>query len=470
MSFTPFSMRTLLTGASLSLLLAGGCSSWHGRVGGISSTKQLSNSYAPGKAFLVDEEQFETNLDDQLTFANTKPNTRDTPDAPVAHFRTAALVDEPSVSPYGIFKDPSPVTAEPANGNSPVTIYGELPSNLSELSTRPAAGESENISQVSFAAEGSDFDPNLSRDGNWIVYASTQHFKASDIYIKPVEGRAITQLTSDPGNDVMPALSPDGHRVAFASDRSGSWDVYVMNRAGGQAVQITNSSAHELHPTWSPDGKFLAYCALGEVSGKWELWVVNAVNPAVRHFIGYGLFPEWSPNGNTIAFQRSREQGDRYFSIWTINFNNSEASNPTEIASSPVAAVVNPTWSPDGQYIAFATIPNPRNAHGERPEQADIWISHIDGSSRANLTGGSFVNLSPTWAGNGQIFFVSDRSGRDNIWALRPVQAIVASGRSTDQNIAYQSENGANTTPSPQPLAPDTTSEVNLAEVDQDNN
>ncbi|MHC4976389.1 MAG: hypothetical protein ACYTF7_07260, partial [Planctomycetota bacterium] len=243
-----------------------------------------------------------------------------------------------------------------------------------------------------------------------------------------------------------------------------------MNREGGQAVQLTSSSSHEIHPTWSPDGQLIAFCALGEVSGKWELWVINASNPAVRSFIGYGLFPEWSPNGETIAFQRSREQGDRFFSVWTIDFFDGEARNPTEIASSPVAAVVNPTWSPDGQYLAFATIPNPSHAHGERPEQADIWITHVDGSSRANLTNGSFVNLSPTWADNGQIFFVSDRTGRDNIWSLRPVQAIVAAGRSTNQNYAHQSENGAHTTPATQDGTPETTPDVNLAEVDEDNN
>ena len=43
-------------------------------------------------------------------------------------------------------------------------------------------------------------------------------------------GAAVTQLTKDPANDVMPAISPDGQWVAFASDRSGNWDIYLIEQ------------------------------------------------------------------------------------------------------------------------------------------------------------------------------------------------------------------------------------------------
>lgn len=287
---------------------------------------------------------------------------------------------------------------------------------------------SENLSQISFTAVGSDFDPNVTPDGQFIVFASTQHRPTADIYIKSVRGRTVTQLTSDPSNDVMPSTSPDGSRIAFASDRSGSWDIYVMNRDGGPAVQVTSEPSHEMHPTWSPDGQFLAYSRLGPTSGQWELWVTEADNPAVRKFLGYGVFPEWSPVDSHILYQRPRERGDRLFSVWTIDFRDGEGVNPTEIISSPLAAVVNPSWSPDGRFIVFATIRNndPSQQGSSRPNQSDLWIVSADGSSRANLTGGRFVNLMPAWSPNNRIFFVSDRSGVDNIWSLRPERAITA--------------------------------------------
>lgn len=381
-------------------------------------------------------------------------------DAPALEETTPAI---PSPDAFWVIESAQPTEGlwqapvTPSNRPSPaVNIYGELPGNLGEISSQPAEGQAENLHQISFALEGSDFDPVVSRDGAMLVYASTQHSRTADIYRKATDGRAITQLTSNPANDVMPAISPDGSRVAFASDRAGSWDIYVMNNDGGQAVQLSGDASHELHPTWSPDGGHIAYCRLGEVSGRWELWVVEANNPGVRSFLGYGLFPEWSPAADKIAFQRSREQGDRYFSVWTIDFENGQAMNPTEIASSPVAAVVNPTWSPDGRFLAFATIPNPTHQYGEAPRYADIWITHLDGTGRANLTGGSFVNLSPTWAGTNEIFFVSNRSGRDNIWSVRPLQAMVASGRSTNENFAGREQ------PGPQQ------NNAGLAEVDPD--
>ena len=307
------------------------------------------------------------------------------------------------------------------------SVFGEIsdsymgPASSSQLQTG-----AQNLDQVSYATEGSDFDPDISPDGTFIVYSSTQHARTADVYRQSVGGHTITQLTSDQSNDVMPVVSPDGTRIAFASDRDGTWDIYVMNAGGGQAVQLTSDPAPQLHPTWSPDNRFIAYCRLGETSGRWELWVTEVMNSGVRHFIGYGLLPDWSPSGHTIAFQRSRQRGDRFFSIWTIDYENGEGRNPTEIVSSSAAACVNPSFSPDGNRIAFAVIPNPDLHRDGKPEVADLWITDVDGTGRANLTGGLFANLMPTWGVDGRIFFISDRSGTENVWSLKPARAILA--------------------------------------------
>lgn len=287
----------------------------------------------------------------------------------------------------------------------------------------------ENLRQVTFANEGADFDPVVSRDGSTIFFASTAHSSTSDIFSKSVDGRTLTQLTTDPANDAMPAVSPDGSRIAFASNRGGNWDIYVMSSTGGQAIQVTSDSAQELHPSWSHDGKTLGYCRLSNTTGRWEIWITDVDKPAVRRFLTQGLFPDWHPTEHRILFQRSRERGDRFFSIWTIDLVNGDASSPTLIASSASAAIVNPRWSQDGAYIACATVAAP--AHGGpvgRPEKSDIWIMKPDGSGRANLTGGRNVNLMPTWGPDNTVFFVTDRSGADNIWATSSKQAIFAAG------------------------------------------
>lgn len=315
------------------------------------------------------------------------------------------------------------LTAEPVAGA--VSVFGDVPGvDNDSLVAASNPGGFESLAQITFAAEGSDFDPEVSRDGSKLVFASTQHAPTADVYIKNVGSATITQLTSNSANDLMPSISPDGERIAFASDRNGSWDIFITSIEGGQPVRITEDATHELHPSWSPDGRKIVYSRLGQTSGRWELWVLDAVQPSRRNFIGYGLFPVWSPAGDKIAFQRSRGRGDRLFSVWTIDYVNGEGVRPTEIYSNTHFAAVNPAWSPDGGRLTFSLIDETGAEQGKRPAVADLFICRVDGADRATLTNGQHSNLSPTWGGDGRIYFVSDRSGSDNIWSLTPQHAI----------------------------------------------
>lgn len=294
------------------------------------------------------------------------------------------------------------------------------------------------MAQMSFALEGADFDPDVSPSGESIVFSSTQHAQTSDIYVKSSRSRVTTQLTNDPAQDVMPKFSPDGSRIAFASNRSGNWDIFVMPSTGGPAMQVTTESSHELHPSWSPDGKMITFSRLGEVSGRWEVWVSQVNNPGVTHYLADGLFPEWCPvaatgenNADKILFQRSRSRGDRAFSCWTVDFNpaGGQTTNQVEVIQSAYAACINPAWSRDGKWVSFATVPNPTqwaSSRDTRPDIAELWLVAADGTGLVPLTQGRAVNLMPTWGPDNQLFFVSDRGGVDNIWQMDAQNAIYA--------------------------------------------
>jgi TolB protein len=317
-----------------------------------------------------------------------------------------------------------------------VNVYGDLPVNMQPVPTLQEIeiDAEDNLTRVTYSPVGGDFDPHMSPNGKFLVYSSTQHRPTSDIYVKSIEGRSVTQLTADPAQDIMPVFSPDGQRIAFASDRSGSWDIYVMSIAGGQPLQVTSDASHELHATWSPDGSMLAYSRLSTQTGRWELWVADMNNAGVRKFIGYGLFPEWSPNPAVpkISFQRARERDSRLFSIWTIDFIDGEGVNATEVASSANAALINPTWSPDASHIVFAaTVDSADDGTSDMPEIADLWMIEHDGSNRVNLTDGRFACLMPTWGADGKIYFVANREGVDNIWSIGPTRGLLASASMT---------------------------------------
>lgn len=344
----------------------------------------------------------------------------------VAAPSVAPLAPAPATAPAlaaADFDPPAAATPAAANLNS-------VASDSGPTSVDFAAG----VSRITFAEEGADFDPCTSRDGSLLVFASTQHRATADIYLKRTDSRTVTQLTNDGAEDAMPTISPDGSKVAFASNRTGNWDIYIMPISGGRAVQVTSDLADDVHPSWSPDGRQLVFSRRGQGTGRWEMWTTDIANPAVASFIGFGVLPQWCPvagcghdGADRILFQLGRERGNRTFSLWTLDLANSSAGNLTEVASSTTNALISPAWSPDGQWIAYTEVPaDTSTANHARPAWASLWMISAEGEGRVRLTANSGVSLSPAWAGNNRLFFVSNRAGADNIWSLDITPALRA--------------------------------------------
>jgi dipeptidyl aminopeptidase/acylaminoacyl peptidase len=303
-----------------------------------------------------------------------------------------------------------------------INMFGDLQQASGSF---PAPRSAVSLTQHTFTEVGADFDPDPDPAGTRMVFASTRHSFLPDLYIKNVGGVAVTQLTSDPASDIQPAVSPDGTQVAFTSNRSGNWDIWLISIDGGSPIQVTRDRADDVHPTWSPDGRKLAFSSLPVSGGQWALWIVDVKTGSTRQFIGYGLFPEWSPVGDTILFQRARERGSRWFSVWTLTLVGGEPRYPTEVASSATGAVILPSWSPDGTRIAYvstATLPPVpvSTALGGTTEVFDIWVMNADGREKIRLTDGHTANFAPAFSPDGRIFFTSSRSGHETIWSLFP--------------------------------------------------
>jgi len=287
------------------------------------------------------------------------------------------------------------------NAMRPINLYGQVRGARGGVAS-PMDSPS-NVRQISFTTEGADFDPEIDPTGQFLIFASTRHRKTADIYLQKIGGTSVTQLTDDSANDVMPAISPDGTKIAFCSDRSGNWNIYIMDLTGNSPpVQLTSDLSHEVHPSFSPDGKRLVYSAFGAQTGQWELAVVELSNPTKTRYICNGLNPAWSPTENKILFQRARERGTKWFSIWTIDYKDGEGIRPTEIVASDNAAAITPSWSPD------------------------VWMVDTNGKGKTNLTNSRFVNVQPIWANGGPIYFVSNRSksGIENIWSMSPSKPL----------------------------------------------
>jgi TolB protein len=313
-----------------------------------------------------------------------------------------------------------------SNNNTPVkppnvNIFGELdgvPTGPGKL-----VGD-EGFQQHTFTDEGYDADVAVDPTGKWMAFASTRHNEHAGIYLQRVDGTAVTKLTSDEADNAYPTFSPDGKTIAFCSTRAGAWNIYVMDTDGRESMTVTSGNAQCIHPSFSPDGTRLVYSCLGERSNQWELWTVDLATNEKQQ-IGYGLFPSWSPakDADRIAFQRARQRGSRWFSLWTLDLVDGEARRVTEVAVSSNAAIVSPSWSPDGKRLVFATILDPnRNGKTAKPARGeqDIWTILADGTDRRRITDGNGINLSPFWSTDNRVYFVSNRSGNESIWSVRP--------------------------------------------------
>jgi Tol biopolymer transport system component len=300
---------------------------------------------------------------------------------------------------------------------STLNIFGEFDGEHRGSSKQ--LGEA-GFQQHTYLDEGYDTDVVVDPTGQYMVFASTRNNEHPDIYMQRVDGLSVTQLTNDPADDAFPAFSADGKQIAFASTRSGVWQIYTMDADGRNVMQVTNGLMQAVHPSFSPDGRKLVYAALGGRSAQWEIWTVDLLTGEKR-MISYGLFPSWSPDKSVsrIAFQRPRQRGSRWFSLWTLDLVDGEARRVTEVAASTNAAVISPCWSPDGKRLAFSTVVDPaRDSDGGR-EQQDIWTINTDGSGRKRVTDGNGTNLTPFWANDGRIYFISDRGGQECVWSAK---------------------------------------------------
>lgn len=339
---------------------------------------------------------------------------RQTPPAPIPAMDQAPAPEHTPARPSYELVRMEPVSAPPK-----INVFGEF--DGIERSAPKSTASNGGLQQHTWVDEGFDGDVAVDPKGQWLVFSSTRHSEHADLYLQKVDGLSVIQLTSDVADDAFPTFSPDGSRIAFCSTRGGTWDIYVMDADGQNTIQVTNGPMHEIHPSFSPDGIRLAYSALSGRSGQWELWTVD-LNSGEKRMIGFGLFPCWSPSKekDQIAYQKARARGSRWFSLWTLDLADGEARRVTEVAVSSNAAIVSPSWSPDGKQLSFATIVEPSNVAGGLPQgQQDIWTIHADGSNRRRLTDGVGICATPFWSADNRVYFVSNRGGSECIWSAR---------------------------------------------------
>jgi Tol biopolymer transport system component len=190
----------------------------------------------------------------------------------------------------------------------------------------------------------------VSPDGQTIVFDLL-----GDLYTIPITGGRATRLTHGLAYDAAPRFSPDGRRVVFVSDRSGSENVWIMSLDGRDTVQVSNRlSGMFISPTWTPDGNYI-------VVSRGQLWLYDVTGgtgtqltqaPAGALLLG----PAFGPNPRYVYYAQ-RQGGWQYNAGMPqvqLGVYDRETGTMTQITSR-YGSAFRPAVSPDGRWLTYGT-------------------------------------------------------------------------------------------------------------------
>lgn len=226
-------------------------------------------------------------------------------------------------------------------------------------------------------------EPAISPDGQEVAVVS-----GGDIWTAPAEGGDARIVVSHPAMESRPLYSPDGSQLAFISTRTGGGDIYILTLTTGNLRRLTYDDGNDQIDGWSRDGAWIYFS-----SGSREI------------------------AGNDIY--RVRATGGTPMLVSADRFTN-------EFFAAP---------SPDGADLAFSARGNSsaqwwRKGHSHLDE-SEIWIMRgHDSAKYEQVVQRGSKNMWPMWSPDGRsLFFMSDRSGAQNIWT----QPVKGSARAVTQ-------------------------------------
>ncbi|HSH02124.1 MAG TPA: S9 family peptidase [Anaerolineae bacterium] len=310
-------------------------------------------------------------------------------------------------------------------------------------------------------------DARMAPNGRSIIY-TVQHVdrktekKYTNLWLAGTTSRPRPrQFTYGNQVDRSPRWSPDGRMIAFLSNRgkSDQFQIYLIPIDGGEARPLTSFDGSISSFAWSPDGKQLVVAfrtkdeaakerdkdeqkkklgvvarhikeAIFRIDGagylpeeKMHIWTVKVSNGQATQLTSGMDFdernPVWSPDGRQIAFVSNREEDadikDSNDSIYVMS---AEGAPEEEwvCLSTPYGSKGEPSWSPDGEWIAYTGRVGPGNWW----TNSRLWVVPADGTGAAeDLSGhrdihisnspicdtGDGAMLAPTWSNDSQRLF-----------------------------------------------------------------
>jgi len=213
----------------------------------------------------------------------------------------------------------------------------------------------------------------LSPDGQRLAefVADTQGANI-DIWVHELARGVRTRFTFDPSLDWYPVWSPDGSRIAFASNRKGQFNLYLKDSAGAGTEELLFESEAEKRPTdWSPDGRFIVF-GLSDPKGstRWDIWVLPLFGDRKPFPFLQTQFDEggavFSPDGRWLAYQSNESgRGEVYVAPFPGPGGKWQISNGGGRL---------PTWRHDGKGLFYLSTDNKLMAAEVTPKGSSVQV------------------------------------------------------------------------------------------------
>ncbi|HIE28901.1 TPA: T9SS type A sorting domain-containing protein [Candidatus Poribacteria bacterium] len=186
------------------------------------------------------------------------------------------------------------------------------------------------------------------------------------------------------GQDLEASWSPDGTKVAFHSERAGSFDIFIADmttdKPGVNQVQLTKDPASDQRARWSPDGTKIVFESKRD--GDWEIFVIDIDGQNLKQLTDNDKTDrnaDWSETG--IVFESNR---DGNYEIYRMDADGNNQVNLTNDKGKDSK----PLWSPNGAKILFES---------RRDKNTELYIMDADGSNVKNLTNNPAKDFSGKW-------------------------------------------------------------------------
>jgi Tol biopolymer transport system component/DNA-binding winged helix-turn-helix (wHTH) protein len=292
--------------------------------------------------------------------------------------------------------------------------------NLWKLGVNPATLEGTDLERLT-TGPGPDVGPVVSPDGQKVFYTAASRKVRAWVYPLDADaGRILgdgAPVVSAGMDSWQPSLTRDGSQLIVDAQRGGSEQLWRKMLPSGEEAPILADSFLRSYPVWSPDGSRLAYFRheRSRKEGRLMMWSSkNGEETALTDISENQLgLTDWSTDGRTLLICKTSEMTGRA-EVWSFLADAAPHAqgSAVKLISDPAHDIFQAHFSPDGRWIVFEAI-----KYQATGDESAIYVISAKGGPWIRLTDGKQWDDKPRWSPSGKIvYFLSGRGGFLNVW------------------------------------------------------